>query len=265
MMRGLLVAAVPDITDTLEITTKIGCPVNCLKYCPQDVLVKRYKGERELTLENFKLLLKTVPKTVDVRFSGFCEPFANRHAIDMMEYAYRQGYLITVFTTLYQATEDDVARLSKLKFGIFRLHFPDGVAMKIPITEAYMRNVFAVIQNVKNVSFMTMNDEFKTVGREDFVRGKISRTRPVRFCPQLYYPDFVLLPNGDLQLCCQDFGLWHTVGNLFKEDYPTIRARFLAHKRDYALCSCCPQNLSRTKAALKYGKVAVERKLKLKE
>ena len=32
----------------------------------------------------------------------------------------------------------------------------------------------------------------------------------------------VLLPNGDVQLCAMDYGLRHTLGNLFRESYSSI-------------------------------------------
>jgi hypothetical protein len=247
--------------ERLEITTKIGCPVNCLKFCPQEVLIRKYKGERELTLENFKRALETVPKNVEIIFSGYCEPFANRKAIDMIEYAYYKGYSVSVLTTMYQATEEDTERLVKLKFHVFCLHLPDGDAMKIPLSPPYMANVFKVMQSVKNASFISMNKQFKTNNREVFVRGLQSKKKPIRFCQMHYLPDFVLLPNGDLQLCCMDFGLWHTVGNLFKQDYPTIKANYMRRKKNFALCTLCTQNISYLKMASEYVKKGYEQKI----
>lgn len=42
----------------LEITTYIGCPVRC-SYCPQEVLLKKYKGEMVMSFETFKKILKS--------------------------------------------------------------------------------------------------------------------------------------------------------------------------------------------------------------
>src|SRR3990170_7162976 len=208
------------IGERLEITTRIGCPVGCSKYCPQDVLVPNYKSEQKvLTLANFKAALTTVPKNVEVVFSGFCEPFSNKSAIDMIEYAYQQGYPVRLFTTLHQAERSDVERLIKLRLKEFCLHLPDGENMNIPVTEEYMANVFKVIRNVRNLSIMSMNDRFRSDNRENVVRGLETKRRRVGYCTNFEAPQFVLLPNGSLQLCCRDFGLWHTVGNLLKENY----------------------------------------------
>ena len=34
-----------------EITTQMGCKVNCLKYCPQEKILAQYKGNRVMTFE----------------------------------------------------------------------------------------------------------------------------------------------------------------------------------------------------------------------
>ena len=40
----------------IEVTTSIGCPVNCFPYCPQEQLLKRYKGSRSFSMDDFKLV-----------------------------------------------------------------------------------------------------------------------------------------------------------------------------------------------------------------
>ena len=34
-----------------------------------------------------------------------------------------------------------------------------------------------------------------------------------------FYDQNVCLPNGDVVLCCMDYGLKHKIGNLFEQDY----------------------------------------------
>ena len=226
--------------ERLEITTKIGCPVNCKKYCPQHKTIKNYAGDqRLLDLETFKKALSSVPKTVRIDFSGYCEPFANSEAIDLIEYAFQQGFKIHLFTTLFQASVNDVKRLSKIKFEGFTLHLPDGVYMNIPISHEYMENVFYVLRNVPNVKVMLMNDTFQTDNREVLNESDFKKKKFMRQCILYRKPDFVLLPNGDLQLCCRDFALRCRIGNLLTEDYLVVRERFLGQKKDFALCYDC--------------------------
>jgi len=47
----------------------------------------------------------------------------------------------------------------------------------------------------------------------------------------------VMLPNGDMYLCCMDYGLEHKLGNIFEEDYLIIINR--TNKTDWHLCQFC--------------------------
>ena len=67
---------------SFEITTQIGCSVQCLKYCPQELITSRYKGKRHLSLEVFKQFISTVRSSVRITFAGFVEPFVAIDALD---------------------------------------------------------------------------------------------------------------------------------------------------------------------------------------
>jgi hypothetical protein len=238
--------------ELLEVTTHIGCPVHCEQYCPQEVITQRYAGNRTLSLDDWRLALRHIPPKLPIVFSGFCEPFANRHVIDLIHAAYVTGHPLAIFTTLYQATQADIKKLIKYPFLEFVLHLPDGHAMLIPLSEEYKDNVFAVLQNVKNVKFMIMNDDFQDDYRQCATRGQPTKRKRLRFCKKLNAPQFVLLPNGDVTLCSHDFGLWHILGNLFTEHYGDIRRRFVPQKRAFKLCSMCSQN-SLTKTVIDFA------------
>ena len=57
----------------LEITTHIGCPMNCVD-CPQGLLRSKYKGKRTMSLEEYKKAIDKVPTDVRIDFSGMCRP-----------------------------------------------------------------------------------------------------------------------------------------------------------------------------------------------
>jgi len=233
----------------LEITTKIGCPVNCLKYCPQEVTTRRYSGKRMLSIDDWEIILSHVPKKLLISFSGLCEPFANDKAIDLIDMAYKAGHPINIFTSLYGASRIDVEKLVKYQFREFCLHLPDGNVMKIPPSQDYKDNVFTVLCNVGNVSFAIMNDRFKSLNRENVARGiSLQKPKHFRFCYKFVSPQFNLLPNGDVNLCCMDFGLEHILGNLLTENYVDVKRRFLARKRSFELCSQCAYNVSPLRA-----------------
>ena len=127
---------------SIEITTKIGCPVKCLKYCPQEVLVRKYGANRQLLdLRDFAKMLSKIPSYVEIIFSGFCEPFANSRCLEMIDLAFRYGYTVSLYTTLYGASKTDVERLVNYRFRIFCLHLPDGEVMAVPLNQEYRSNV----------------------------------------------------------------------------------------------------------------------------
>jgi hypothetical protein len=225
----------------IEVTTVIGCPVVCAPYCPQDVLNWKYKGTRLLTLENLKTLLSTVPKTVEIVFSGFAEPFANRMATDMMRYVYEQKYPPSISTTLSGASWDDIHEVSEFKFARAGLHLLDGIHARWNNDPDYWHKVGYFIRYVRNTSIMAMNDLFVTTNREDTARGNPVRQRQPQFCSRLLYHDFILLPNGDVQFCCMDYGLKCKVGNLFTDSYEILRKRF-EDAEDCRICQYCSYN-----------------------
>lgn len=71
------------------------------------------------------------------------------------------------------------------------------------------------------------------------------RKRRVIGCARLHHN--ILLPNGDVVLCCTDFGMRHVLGNLLSQDYPSLfqSGEFLKVKRGQKdetldiLCRCC--------------------------
>lgn len=250
-----------DTTEWVEFTLAIGCPVGCHKYCPQDVLLRNYgQQSRMMSLELFKNILEKIPKTVCIDFAGFCEPFTNPDFVNMAEYAYHNGYELMVYSTLHGAKSSDIDRLLQLNYREFCLHLRDGQIVKFPSTPEYEHNVIRIIEGIPNLTFSLMNELFETNNRENVTRDILPKTKKVGFCRKLVTPQFILLPNGSMQLCCADFGLKHTVGNLLTEDYDTIKKRFLERNGYYypscVYCNFCqpyPSTYMRARSSL--GKV----------
>jgi hypothetical protein len=46
----------------------------------------------------------------------------------------------------------------------------------------------------------------------------------------------VMLPNGDVSLCCMDYGLKHILGNLYEQDYEEIIPE---NNQCFELCRLC--------------------------
>lgn len=74
---------------SLEITTRIGCSINC-KFCPQKLLIDNYtsvKRDIMMSFETFKRCIDKLPASVEIHFTGMSEPWGNPECTKMVEYA----------------------------------------------------------------------------------------------------------------------------------------------------------------------------------
>lgn len=254
-----------SITPTLEFTTIVpekGCVVDCV-FCPQRTLVQNYKGERRLSLANFKKVIDKLPKEIRITFSGFVEPWMNSDCTDMLMYAYEQGHPVAAFTTLVGVSINDLERLKHVKFagqpnGAFTVHLPDQEnRAKHPLTKKYLETVehFSKIMHEFNqLDIMCMGTIHESV-RHMFTNARVTehtqmwsragnligeRILKPELNDQTFYmvdhgPDKkmtcgcderlyhnIMLPNGDVSLCCMDYGLEEITGNLFEQEYNDV-------------------------------------------
>jgi MoaA/NifB/PqqE/SkfB family radical SAM enzyme len=189
---------------TVEFTTRIGCPVACLKYCPQEVIAKNYQGEKNLSLEKFKKYLEGIPKDQTIIFSGLSEPFTNPECVDMIEHTYKNGYKVWMFSTLVGLSPKDAERVAKIPFDRFCLHLPDAdMTSRIPLTPEYAASLMQILGGVRNIEFMNMGGLFHSNHTDEFVRRKQFQKKVGGiWCDRLDYPQYNVLPNGDVYFCC---------------------------------------------------------------
>jgi sulfatase maturation enzyme AslB (radical SAM superfamily) len=231
----------------LEITTVSNCIVNC-SYCPQQTFKEHYSGCNTLRLEDFKKALSKVPKNVEIHFSGFSEPFLNPGCLDMLEYAHLKGYTVFLFSTLVGLKSSDVKRLIRCSPKL-TLHLPDKLGnAKIPINQTYKDTLSAVLTQLPIDTFYRMDERFISNERAGLCSNTAKRqVKGCIFCEKLFVPQFVMLPNCDVVLCCMDFELKHPLGNLLSESWlelvksseyqKVIANRFKAS--DDILCRSC--------------------------
>ena len=237
-----------------------GCVVDCV-FCPQRTLQKVYNGERTMSLDNFKKAVDKLPKEVRVTFAGFTEPWLNKYCTDMVLYAHEQGHPVSVFTTGIGMDVDDIERIKHIPFaggpnGGFVLHLPDQERKaKHPITKRYVEviehfgKVYPQIHNFTTMAMGTVHERVRHVFSDAPVYGMWSRAgnllgesimkpellnrkdeyrsiyhgeQPMTCgCMEKMYHN-VMLPNGDVSLCCMDYGLEHILGNLYEQSYEDV-------------------------------------------
>lgn len=264
MHRRLQDGRVPRVM--MEITTVVGCKVNCT-YCPQKSLLSQYRSpKRKLAFDDFQLALDKMPEEVIIIFAGFAEPFLNEDCTRMILHAHSKGHPLCVFTTAVGMTLEDVEQIRGIPFsafphGGFTVHLPDARRLaKIAITPEYLQVLRALkaadIQNFSamamdaihpdvaaifppsSVSLPKMNSRSGNLEKqgvsEDYLTS--SHEGPVICGRDESIYNNVMLPNGDVVLCCQDYHLDHVLGNIFEQPYADVLPNPIP---GYDLCRTC--------------------------
>lgn len=229
----------------LEISTVVGCRVMC-SYCPQKTHIRQYArrgpGDHVMSMATFQAALKTVPVNVDIIFAGMAEPWLNPECSEMLLWAYSKGHRVAVYTTLAGMTIQDVEKISQRPLYEFCIHLPDaGGQMNIDPDLNYLDVLRYCIKRITTVGF-SMHGKLHPLVQEalgfkvkDGSAALISRAgnladRAIGFkhgplmcsaCgPKIDHN--ILLPNGDIVLCCMVYDLKHILGNLTSQSYESL-------------------------------------------
>lgn len=240
---------------TIEITTVIGCKINC-KFCPQKLLIRKYfkdnpKRDSVMTMDTFLKCLLHLPKGCNLQFCGMAEPFLNPLCADMIDEVYQWGGNIELYTTLVGLSYEKLRKIWNIPIDFVNVHVADlDNYAKIPITEEYFELFEKVIMHKRadGSSFVNLcnaqsephprikelclregidistvlHDRAGNLDAPDLIRkqnrsGILSCT----LCGQDLNHN-VLLPDGTLLLCCMDYGMKHELGNLIEQTYEEI-------------------------------------------
>jgi FkbM family methyltransferase len=267
----------PTLEITTSIPPK-GCIVDCA-FCPQLTLIDIYKDIKTMTLDNFKMIIDKLPKEIRITFSGFTEPWLNKNCTDMLLYAYEQGHPVSAFTTGIGMNIEDIDRIKHIPFnegpnGGFCLHLPDEERIaKHPITKRYIEVLerFKEVQHeIKGFYLMSMGPVMKHIQHifpdahtpemwsragnllgEAIIKPELDKIKD-RFkdkgfidelltcgCDEALYHN-VVLPNGDVSLCCMDYSLKQIIGNLYTQEYDDIVPK---PKSCFLLCQSCENGI----------------------
>lgn len=257
-----------------------GCIVDCV-FCPQRTLEKKYTGERYLRLEEFKFLVDKIPTDVRITFAGFVEPWLNKECTDMLLHAHQKGHEVSVFTTGIGMTVEDVERIKDIPYagmpnGGFCLHLPDSERLaKHPITDKFINVVKKFKEHantIRHFYVMSMGNELHESVRGIFEHAQVpvmwhragnllgeailkpevmnykdrfksvfhgEEKRTCNCVERLYHN--VMLPNGDISLCCMDYNLESIIGNLYRQDYNELLPKPLSC---FDICRRCENGIS---------------------
>jgi len=207
----------------LEITTVIGCKNMC-SYCPQEKLLNAYKDNvRIMSFETFKKCIDKVPTDSEIHFTGMAEPFLNPDCMKMIDYAFKKGHEIVLSTTLVGLK--DVSALEKIPFKSFVVHLPSSDT-KILIDENYLKTLKELSESKIKATYIYHKNLHPKINLPAIKSLLNSRAGNLNGGPRKRWGEIrckrtqpVLLPNGDVVLCCMDYGLKHILGNLLRDSY----------------------------------------------
>jgi radical SAM protein with 4Fe4S-binding SPASM domain len=227
----------------IEITTRIGCKNDCA-YCPQELLATVYsKRSREflMSFAAFTEFLEKIPADVDIHFSGMCEPWLNPECSRMVRQAHAAGHKLRIYTSIVGMNESDVETLTSISFSAFVVHLPSSQGYeRITVNDGYLATLRRLERSGVVTSWLCHSTHvhplivpviggkisyFPLITRAGNVQVEkrkmpVKRTGPIR-CERNLRQN-VLLPNGDVLLCCMDYGMKHILGNLRERDYESL-------------------------------------------
>lgn len=238
----------------MQITTKVGCRINC-RYCPQNLFVNKYfENDKSrismMSLQTFETCLSRLPANCVLMFAGMTEPFLNPDCTEMLKMACESGRRVELYTTLVGVSMKDIDKMLELPINYVLLHVADQYQYaQIPVTDDYLHKLKILVEAKKKdgtpfINFCNAQDKpdekaAKILGesyevfsslqdragaldddrliRRKTPQGKISCTE----CGQELNHN-VLLPDGTVILCCNDYGMKHVLGNLLQSTYDEI-------------------------------------------
>lgn len=209
-----------------------------------------------MSMDVFTKCIDKIPEKTRIHFSGMAEPWLNPNCTDMLLYASKCNHPITVYSTLIGMTIDDFRQIQHIPFTNFIIHLPDAEnKSNIPITREYLYllqyitrffnqnsmrqnfgaschgNIHAAIVNAIGADAFNsnqnqgvnsqMHDRAGNLEAPDIPHRNINGPIKCVLTSRILNKN-VLLPNGDVLLCCMDYGMEYILGNLLVNDYSSI-------------------------------------------
>jgi len=156
----------------------------------------------------------------------------------MVLYAYNRGHKVSVYTTIIGMIFEDIDKLLSLKLKYFIIHLPsDNKDDSIFIDNTYITLLDTILKSKVPVTYIVQGGKvnralvdkvthYQTHSPSTRAGNSSVKCTPLRHkgvigCKRNFMQN-VLLPNGDVALCCMDYGLQHILGNLSGSDYESL-------------------------------------------
>jgi organic radical activating enzyme len=236
----------------IEFSLFVKCPVDC-SYCPHESLNAASK-EKYIDIEAFKLFLSKIPNSVGLVYAGFCEPLFYKNFNSVVKYAHSKNYRQFVATTLPDKFDDNLDVFFNESLWAGRsIHLRDE-HMKYKVENNYYKNLDKFFRQMHFNKNEKLDNRFSFLG--ETIDKKIilllkkynlihlhTKLKPYQriespieyeqaekgsflagsiYCTRGFYKKQMVVPGGDVVLCCMDVEKKHILGNLNKTDYHGI-------------------------------------------
>lgn len=256
--------------DWIELTLVSACALRC-DYCAQDLLANHYKktgGDKRMSVNTLMDILHHVPADrVGIDFSGYADACLHPEFIYYFNTAVELGFTVSLFTTFERLKKTDYDILKTIPFETLSVHLPDSAEMiHLKWTDDYLAIMHALVDDPPKCQF---HDRMVVKGplhpdlaflepvRVQHIQPRASNVRadlstheqphnfPVQCSRGANLRQNVVLPNGDVYLCCCDWGLSEKIGNLKTQTFDELepaRQKILERQKrpdEKLLCQKC--------------------------
>lgn len=221
-------------------------------------------AEHQLNPASFERMVSNFPENLLIYWTGYSEPLQNKYFPELFDIISKAGHESHISTTLFSVNQQSIEVIcDRKRWARVSLHLPDESGhMRAKIDDAYLSNLKEVVKTmIPEVDlihvFGTLNEKIKNLfltpemqpfaskfnihefpldstyatSRANNLKTNQTRSTPIAqdgvylYCNAGRFNQPVLLPNGDLSLCCMDYGLTKIIGNILHEPYDSIITR----------------------------------------
>ena len=238
-----------------------------------------------LSRDGFKKHLDALPKDIYIFWTGFAEPLQCPEFHHFVDLATERGIISEISTTLFSPNSANIESLcNREHFSRISLHLPDDDGeMKAHIDQEYLNRLDFVVKECLRPGdhihfFGRLHSKILSYFKEpstakllkdisvseiplDSKEGLTSRAGNLSqngadqnqvtdsvLCAAKRLRQPVLLPNGDLYLCCMDYSLSSPIGNIYRDSYEDIvESNIRAFSNSQPdICHKCEWSVSKT-------------------
>jgi len=238
----------------LEFSFYVGCSIGC-DYCAQNTLNKKC-STKYMSFDDYKKYLSTVPKNgVYLIYAGYCEPLLYDDLENVVKYSYDNGYNILCATTLPTLNKNNLELFLTEKYWKGRtVHLKDSSMNQKHFNSTYYSYLERYLEQMKKQTDKSKEYRFSFLGENldvniisllekydlknllnpiipfQRIDAPVKSNRILKpiylpgriFCSENYYRKQMIVPGGDVVMCCMDVEKKHILGNLNNMSYNEI-------------------------------------------